>query len=134
LLNSDQYQLKSEHHSKSLSKLEHMSQLFAVVVATVPEYYDYKNAHPEHDQNQLAWFREQQEKGTLLCCGPFFPHDGTGLWVIQAENLEAAQAIVNSSPRVRDGMLADSARVVEWQVHIGHELFEQAISTTVLSE
>lgn len=101
-----------------------MSQLFAVVVATVPEYYDYKNAHPEHDLNQLAWFREQYDKGTLLCCGPFFPHDGTGLWVIQAENLEAAQAIVNSSPRMRDGMLADSARVVEWQVHIGHERFE----------
>ena len=101
-----------------------MSKLFAVVVATIPEYYDYKNAHPEHDPNQLAWFREQQEKGILLCCGPFFPHDGTGLWVIQAEKLEAAQAIVNSSPRVRDGMLADSARVVEWQVHIGHERFE----------
>ncbi|MEH2096528.1 MULTISPECIES: hypothetical protein [unclassified Nostoc] len=29
-------------------------------------YYDYKNAHPEHDQNQLAWFREQYDKGTLL--------------------------------------------------------------------
>ncbi|MBW4477569.1 MAG: YciI family protein [Tolypothrix brevis GSE-NOS-MK-07-07A] len=102
-----------------------MSQLFAIVVATVPEYYEYKKAHPEHDQDQLAWFREQQEKGTLLCCGPFVPHDGTGLWVIQADNLEAAQVIVNTSPRVRDGMLADSARVVEWQVHIGHERFER---------
>ena len=68
-----------------------MPKLFAVVVATVPEYYEYKKAHPEHDQNQLAWFREQQEKGTLLCCGPFFPHDGTGLWIIQAENLQEAQ-------------------------------------------
>ncbi len=53
----------------------------------------------------------------------FFPHDGTGLWVIQADNLEQAQAVVNSSPRVRDGMLADSARVVEWEVHIGRDLF-----------
>ncbi|ALF52099.1 hypothetical protein ACX27_03325 [Nostoc piscinale CENA21] len=100
-----------------------MSKLFAVVVATVPEYYEYKQAHPEHDQNQLAWFREQQEKGILLCCGPFFPHDGTGLWVIQAENLEQAEAIVKSSPRSQDGMLADSARVVEWEVHIGRDLF-----------
>jgi uncharacterized protein len=100
-----------------------MPKLFAVVVATVPEYYDYKLAHPEHDQNQLAWFNEQHEKGTLLCCGPFFPHDGTGLWVIQAENLEQAQAVVNSSPRARDGMLADSARVVEWEVHIGRVRF-----------
>jgi uncharacterized protein len=100
-----------------------MSKLFAVVVATVPGYYDYKLAHPEHDQNQLAWFKEQHEKGTLLCCGPFFPHNGTGLWVIQAENLEQAQPVVNSSPRVRDGMLADSARVVEWEVHIGRDRF-----------
>lgn len=43
--------------------------------------------------------------------------------MIQAEKAEAAQAIVNSSPRVRDGMLADSARVVEWQVHIGRDHF-----------
>lgn len=100
-----------------------MAKLFAVVVATVPEYYEYKKKHPEHDKDQLAWFREQHEKGVLLCCGPFFPHDGTGLWVIQAEDAEAALEIVNSSPRVRDGMLADSARVVEWQVHIGRERF-----------
>lgn len=100
-----------------------MSKLFAVVVATVPEYYDYKKVHPEHDQNQVAWFREQEAKGVLICCGPFFPHDGTGLWVIQAEDLEVAQAIVNSSPRAQDGMLADSARVVEWEVHIGRDRF-----------
>lgn len=100
-----------------------MSKLFAVVVATVPEYYDYKAAHPEHDQEQLRWFREQYDQGTLLCCGPFAPHDGTGLWVIRAENAEAAEAIVNSSPRVRDGMLAKSARVVEWEVHLGRERF-----------
>ena len=99
-----------------------MSKPFAVVVATVPpDYYDYKKAHPEHDQNQLAWFREQEAKGTLLCCGPFFPHHRTGLWVIPAEEVEAAQAIVSSSPQSRDGMLADSARVVEWQVHIGRD-------------
>ncbi|MBD2536660.1 YciI family protein [Nostoc flagelliforme FACHB-838] len=101
-----------------------MSKLFAVVVATVPAYYEYSKAHPEHGQAQLAWFHEQQEKGILLCCGPFFPHDGTGLWVIQAENEQAAQAIVNSSPRVRDGMFSDSTRVVEWQVNIGHERFQ----------
>ncbi|AFY42079.1 YciI family protein [Nostoc sp. PCC 7107] len=100
-----------------------MSKLFAVVVATVPEYYEYKQVHPEHDQNQQSWFLEQQEKGILLCCGPFFPHDGTGLWVIQAENIEQAQAIVKSSPRARDGMLADSAQVVEWEVHIGRDRF-----------
>ena len=47
-----------------------------------------------------------------------------GLWVIQAESVEEAQTIVKRSPRARDGMLANSARVVEWQVHIGCEHFE----------
>jgi len=100
-----------------------MSKIFAVVVATVPEYYDYKKAHPEHDRDQLAWFKEQEERGNLLCCGPFFPHDGTGIWIIKADSLEAAKTIVNSSPRARDGLLAESARVVEWQVHIGGDRF-----------
>jgi uncharacterized protein len=98
-----------------------MTQLFAVVVATVPEYYAYKQEHPEHDRDQLAWFKQQYEQGNLLCCGPFFPHDGTGIWILQAEDLEKAWEIVNTSPRVRDGMLADSARVVEWQVHLGRD-------------
>jgi uncharacterized protein YciI len=59
----------------------------------------------------------------LLCCGPFVPHDGTGLWVIKAENVEEALEIVNTSPRVRNRMLADSAIIVEWNVHLGSDLF-----------
>ncbi len=98
--------------------------LFAVVVATQPNYYEYKKAHPEHDQNQLSWFKEQARNGALLCCGPFCPHDGTGLWIIQAENLEAARMIVASSPRSKDGMLSDQARVVEWEAHIGRDRFQ----------
>jgi hypothetical protein len=47
---------------------------------------------------------------------------------IQAENLEKAQEIVNTSPRVRDGILADSARVVEWQVHLGRDRFTDEIN------
>jgi uncharacterized protein len=100
-----------------------MTKLFAVVVATVPEYYEYRKENPEHDRDRLAWFRKQSEQGNLLCCGPFFPHDGTGIWIIQAENLEQAWEIVNTSPRVRDKMLSNSARVVEWEVHIGRERF-----------
>lgn len=100
-----------------------MPKLFAVVIATVPEYYEYKKKNPQHDRDQLGWFREKYEEGILLCCGPFSPQDGKGLWVIKAEDLEEARAIVNSSPRVRDGMLASSARVVEWQVHIGRYRF-----------
>lgn len=95
--------------------------LFAVIVATVPEYYEYKRANPNHDQDQLAWFQEQVRKGVLLCCGPFIPQDGTGLWIIQAESLEEACEIVQSSPRARDGMLAATARVVEWNVHLGRD-------------
>jgi len=40
--------------------------------------------------------------------------------------VEEAQTIVNSSPRARDGMLAESIRVVEWQVHIGRERFGES--------
>ncbi|MEG4048435.1 MULTISPECIES: hypothetical protein [unclassified Microcoleus] len=43
--------------------------------------------------------------------------------MIQAENVEEAQTIVSSSPRALEGMLAESTRVVEWQVHIGCERF-----------
>jgi len=100
-----------------------MTKLFAVVVANVPEYYEYKKEHPEHDQNQVAWFKQQYETSNLLCCGPFFPHDGTGIWIIQAESLEKAWEIVNTSPRVQDGLLSDAARVVEWQAHIGRDRF-----------
>ncbi|MCP9839475.1 hypothetical protein KBY93_02355 [Synechococcus sp. J7-Johnson] len=98
--------------------------LFAVVVATQSSYYEYKKAHPEHDQKQLSWFKEQEENGTLLCCGSFYPHDGTGLWIIQADNIEAARMIVASSPRANDGMLSDQARVVEWEAHIGLSRFK----------
>ncbi len=53
-----------------------MAKLFAVNVATVPHYYEYKRQHPEHDRHQLQWFQEQYKKGVLLCCGPFVPHLG----------------------------------------------------------
>jgi uncharacterized protein YciI len=100
-----------------------MTKLFAVIVATVPEYYEYNKQHPEHNRDQLVWFNEQYKKGILLCCGPFIPQDGTGLWVIKAETIDEVMEIVNTSPRVRDRMLADSARVVEWNIHLGKEHF-----------
>ena len=100
-----------------------MTKIFAVIVATVPEYYDYKKAHPEHDPNQVKWFKEQEAKGVLLACGPFYPHDGTGAWIIQAKDEQEALDIVSTSPRAKDGLLAETARVVEWQVHIGRDRF-----------
>ena len=99
--------------------------IFAVVVATVDSYYDYKDKHPEHDQHQIAWFKEQHEKGTLLCCGPFLPADGTGIWLLRAETLDEAQEIAQSSPRAKDGLLAPETRIVEWGVHIGEGLIAQ---------
>lgn len=98
-----------------------MGQLFVVIVATVPEYYEFKKEHPEHDKNQIAWFKEQSENGNLLCCGPFYPHDGTGLWILQAENMEKVQEIVNTSPRAKDNLLSDETRIVEWQTTIGRD-------------
>ncbi|MEO0925574.1 MAG: YciI family protein [Cyanobacteria bacterium J06643_13] len=98
-----------------------MSQLFVVIVATVPEYYSFKQEHPEHDKNQIAWFKAQKEKGNLVCCGPFYPHDGTGLWILAAENKEQAQEIVNTSPRAQDNLLADETRIVEWQTTMGRD-------------
>ncbi|MGB2925205.1 MAG: YciI family protein [Limnothrix sp.] len=100
-----------------------MSKLFVVVVATVPEYYEYKKEHPEHDQNQVAWFKEQAAKGVLLSCGPFYPHDGTGIWILQAADLAEAEAIAATSPRATDGLLAPETRIVEWQSHIGRDRF-----------
>lgn len=99
--------------------------LFAV--ATQSNYYDDKKTHSEHDQHQLDWLKEQAQNGTLLRRGPFYPHDGTGLWIIQAETLEAASLIVVSSPRAKDGILSDQARVVAWEAHFGVSRFQQAI-------
>lgn len=99
-----------------------MSQLFVAIVATVPEYYEFKKEHPEHDKNQIAWFREQKEKGNLVCCGPFYPHDGTGIWIVQAESIEKVQEIVKTSPRAKDNLLSDKTRIVEWQATIGRDL------------
>ncbi|MEL6930752.1 MAG: YciI family protein, partial [Cyanobacteria bacterium J06600_6] len=83
---------------------------------------EYKQEHPEHDKNQIIWFKEQQANGNLICCGPFYPHDGTGIWILRAKNLEKAQEMVATSPRAKDNLLADATRVVEWQAHLGRDL------------
>lgn len=100
-----------------------MAKLFAIIVDTIPDYYSYKEAHPDHEQEQGIWFRQQQEQGKLLCCGPFLPPDGTGLWILRADSLEEAQAISETSPRVQSGLLADSTRIVEWDIRIGQDVW-----------
>lgn len=112
-----------------------MSQLFVVIVATVDEYYEFKQEHPEHDKNQLAWFKEQNAKGNLVCCGPFYPHDGTGIWILRAENIAEVKEIVATSPRAKDNLLADETRIVEWQATIGRELLiDTALDKPLKSE
>jgi len=55
-----------------------MSKIFAVMVATFPEYYEYKKGRLEHGQEMVSCFKEQSDKGNLLCCKPFSPHDIAG--------------------------------------------------------
>ena len=99
-----------------------MSKVFAVIVQTVPGYRAYSDAHPEHQQHQGAWFQQAATDGKLLACGPFLPHDGTGLWLLRAESLEEAQAIARTSPRYTEGMLdLEKTRIVEWGVSIGKD-------------
>ena len=96
--------------------------IFAVIVETTSNYYEYKDKHPEHDRNQISWFQQRHKKGTLLCCGPFLPADGTGLWLLQAEDFDEAKEIVSSSPRAQDGLLSPDARIVEWDIRVGKSL------------
>lgn len=101
-----------------------MSKIFAVLVETTDGYGDYAMRHPEHNQRQRAWFVQAANEGKLLACGPYVPNDGTGLWLIRAAGREEAEAIVQTSPRYRDGMLSmDRSRIVEWVVSIGKERF-----------
>ena len=101
-----------------------MAKLFVVQVQTVEGYLEYSQAHPEHQQHQGAWFQQAAAEGKLVACGPFLPHDGTGLWILRAESHENAMEIIKTSPRFTDGMLAlERTRVAEWGVAIGKERF-----------
>ncbi len=101
-----------------------MSKLFVVLVQTVPGYAEYVKAHPEHQQHQLAWFQKIAKEGMLVACGPFVPHDGTGLWILRAESIEEVQELAKTSPRYTDGMLdLASTRITEWGASIGKERF-----------
>ena len=101
-----------------------MSKVFAVMVETAPGYSAYALSHPDHNQRQRAWFVQMANEGKLLACGPYVPGEGTGLWLLRAGNHEEAIAITRTSPRFKDGMLAEEkTRIVEWTVSIGKERF-----------
>ncbi|WP_259729762.1 MULTISPECIES: hypothetical protein [Synechococcales] len=52
-----------------MNTAKQVMKLFAVAMAKQSNYYDDKKTDSEHDQNQLDWFREQAQNGTLLLHG-----------------------------------------------------------------
>jgi uncharacterized protein YciI len=63
---------------------------------------------------QLAFLREQTEAGKIVMTGPVLDqNDGlTGISLVQAENLEQAQAVANADPAVKAGRLVVEVRPV----------------------
>ncbi|APR86545.1 Hypothetical protein A7982_11894 [Minicystis rosea] len=113
-----------------------MSKIFAILVETVDGYADFALKHPDHNQRQRAWFMQAAGEGKLLACGPCIDAaasgerprtastEGAGLWLIRAASREEAEAVVRTSPRFQDGMIAmDRSRIVEWSITIGKERF-----------
>jgi uncharacterized protein YciI len=98
-----------------------MSKLFVVLIKTLPHYLEYSKNHPEHQQEQLAWFGEQHKSGRLLLAGPFSDQPGTGMWILRAESREEALALIDTSPRKKAGVLAEGTEVHEWPLSIGAE-------------
>lgn len=102
--------------------------VFAVLVETVPELDAVSVRHPEHNQKQRAWFSQMAEEGKLLACGPWAGELGPGLWLLRAQGREEALAILETSPRWRDGMVDRArTRVLEWAVSVGKEKFSRGV-------
>lgn len=98
-----------------------MLKLFAVLIKTAPHYQEYQRMHPEHQPAQGAWFREQQQAGRIACAGPFLDQPGTGMWLLRAESMEEARALIATSPRATAGLLAESTEIHEWSLTVGAE-------------
>jgi uncharacterized protein YciI len=102
--------------------------VFAVLVETVPELDAVSAQNREHNQRQRAWFAQMATEGKLLACGPWAGELGPGLWLLRARGREDALAILESSPRWRDGMVdRGRTRVVEWAVSVGKEKFSGGV-------
>lgn len=67
---------------------------------------------------QLAFLRRQTELGKLLMAGPVLPSgpdeedDLTGIFIVQAANLQEAQALASEDPAVQAGRLTADVRPV----------------------
>ncbi|RNL80950.1 YciI family protein [Nocardioides marmorisolisilvae] len=73
-------------------------------VATItPEEAETMSIHRDHLAALL-------ESGTLIMAGPTFGDINTGVAVIEAEDEDAAMAIVNSDPAVTSGLMRPELR------------------------
>jgi uncharacterized protein YciI len=80
--------------------------------------WDQTQGHDDLMPQQLAFLRRQIEAGTILLAGPALGHtqnpsdDVTGITILRAENLEAAQAIISQDPAIQAGRLIADLRPV----------------------
>ena len=81
-------------------------------------HWDQTQGHDDLMPQQLAFLRRQTEAGTILLAGPALGHtqnpsdDVTGVTILRAENLEAAQTIALQDPAVQAGRLIAELRPV----------------------
>jgi uncharacterized protein YciI len=87
--------------------------LYAVLFEDNPEHADKRPAHmPAH----LAFLTENADR--ITSAGPMFQGDGGegagGLWLVEAEDADAVQALVEADPFWPTG-LRKSVQVLRWQ-------------------
>jgi uncharacterized protein YciI len=80
--------------------------------------WDRPQGHEDLMSQQLAFLRRQSEAGKFLLTGPALGHmqnpgdDVTGIIIMQAENLNQAQALAAEDPAVKAGHLVAEVRPV----------------------
>lgn len=65
------------------------------------------------ESENLAWMKENHEAGNVLFSGP--TTEGVGIWILRAADRDAATALVQTHPWVKDG-LRDVTEMYEWNV------------------
>jgi uncharacterized protein YciI len=73
---------------------------FAAIIEYGSDNNSLKASHPAH----RAYLRTYLENGQLRAAGPF-ADDAGALWVLDAENAEAAEQIVKGDPLVAAGII-----------------------------
>jgi uncharacterized protein len=78
---------------------------FAVIIEYNAEHENIKAHHSAHRE----YLRSFLENGQLWAAGPFAKNTGA-LWILDADNLKAAEEIVKADPYVAAGV------IVNWQL------------------